>query len=182
MVYGIVQHAGGTIDVVTALGQGSTFHVYLPRCDEPAPREEAPAPSVSPLSRPWETVLLVEDDRRVNTLIANVLRQSGYTVLAAAHGEEALALSRAHAGPIHILLSDVVMPGMNGRELSEVVASERPDTRILFMSGYPDDAIVRQGIRTASMQFLQKPFSMDALMSKMRAAIASDSAEAVRRD
>ena len=95
MVYGIVQHAGGTIDVVTALGQGSTFHVYLPRCDEPAPREDAPAPSVSPLSRPWETVLLVEDDRRVNTLIANVLRQSGYTVLAAAHGEEALALSRA---------------------------------------------------------------------------------------
>jgi signal transduction histidine kinase/CheY-like chemotaxis protein len=173
-VYGIVQQAGGTIDVVTAVGKGSTFHLFLPRCDEsPTPEEPSARHVASHQPRPTETVLLVEDDHRVNTLVANVLRQSGYTVLAAVHGEEALALSREHSGPIHMLLTDVVMPGMNGRELSEVVAVERPDTRILFMSGYPDDAIVRQGIQTASVQFLQKPFSMDVLIAKMRAAFVS---------
>jgi signal transduction histidine kinase/ActR/RegA family two-component response regulator len=173
-VYGIVQHVGGTIDVVTAVGKGATFHVFLPRCDEPPTPQEPPARHIaSHHARATETVLLVEDDHRVNTLIANVLRQSGYTVLAAVHGEEALALSREHAGPIHVLLTDVVMPGMNGRELSEVVSAERPDTRMLFMSGYPDDAIVRQGIQTASVQFLQKPFSMDVLIAKMRVALVS---------
>ncbi len=172
-VYAIAQAAGGTVDVVTAVGEGSTFHVFLPRCDEPAPSEAVAPAGRTAVRRPTETVLLVEDDQGVNTLVASALRKSGYTVLTAGDGEEALAVSRAYAGTVHVLLADVVMPGMNGRELSESLLAERPDTRILFMSGYPDDAIVRQGIQTASVQFLQKPFSIDVLIAKMQALEAS---------
>jgi len=171
-VYGIVRQAGGTIDVVTEPGQGSTFHVCFPRCDEPveAERPETRLAEHAPV-KAVETVLLVEDDRGVNTLIAHALRQVGYTVLAAPEGERALEIVRTHDGPIHLLLTDVVMPGMNGRELSEHVASARPDTRVLFMSGYPDDAIVRQGIKAASVHFIQKPFSMQELVARIRQAL-----------
>ncbi len=173
-VYGIVEQAGGTIDVVTAPGHGTTFHLFLPRCDEAAPEAETPdGRSASQHPRPTETVLLVEDDERVNQLIGSVLRRGGYTVLDAPHAEGAMAIARAHDGPIHVLLADVVMPGMNGRELSEQLTAERADMRVLFMSGYPDDAIVRQGIQTASVHFIQKPFSMEALMGKIRAALAA---------
>ena len=134
--------------------------------------ETSAAHTLSHAVRPVETVLLVEDDQRVNTLIGSVLRRSGYTVLDALHGEAALEIARTHDGPIHLLLADVVMPGMNGRELSEQVTAARTETRVLFMSGYPDDAVVRQGIQTASVHFIQKPFSMEALVAKIRAALA----------
>jgi CheY-like chemotaxis protein len=172
-VYGIVDQAGGTIDVVTAVGRGTTFHVLLPRCDEPvAALEASVAPAAVQTRRSVETVLLVEDDPGVNALIGSVLRNSGYTVLNATNGAAALEIVRTYHEPIHLLLADVVMPGMNGREVSEHVTAARPGTPVLFMSGYPDDEIVRQGVKAASVYFIQKPFSMDALAEKIRAALA----------
>jgi DNA-binding response OmpR family regulator len=115
-----------------------------------------------------ETVLIAEDDQRLGVLMGKTLRQAGYTVLQASHGEEALAIAREHRTPIHLLIADVVMPDMNGCVLSQRVASLRPETRVLFMSGHPDDAVLRYGLVTATAQFIRKPFSMDGLMAKMR--------------
>ena len=102
------------------------------------------------------------------TLIAHALRQAGYTVLLASDGQTALEIARDHSAPIHLLLTDVAMPGMNGRVLSEHLTAVRPETRVLFMSGYPDDAVLQHGIETSSAHFIQKPFSMDALLAKIR--------------
>ncbi len=170
IVYGIVQQSGGTIAVDTAIGKGTTFRISLPRLADETPVDEEIDLSrgLAALRRGSETVLLAEDDQRLSVLIGSTLRQAGYTVLAASHGEEALSIARSHASPIHLLLTDVVMPGMNGRVLSEQLKIFRPDTSILFMSGYSDDAVLRNGVEAASAQYIQKPFSMDALMAKMR--------------
>ena len=170
IVYGIVQQSGGTIAVDTAIGIGTSFHIFLPRLADGTPFDEEIDLSrgLAAFRKGSETVLLAEDDERLCVLIGSTLRQAGYTVLAASHGEEALNIARTHASPIHLLLTDVVMPGMNGRVLSEQLKLFRPDTNILFMSGYSDDAVLRNGIETASAQYIQKPFSMDALMVKMR--------------
>jgi CheY-like chemotaxis protein len=113
-------------------------------------------------------VLLAEDEPLVAALIANALRKAGYTVLEARRGEPALEIVRAHAGVIDLLLTDVVMPGMNGRELADLIKTIRPETRVLYMSGYSDDAMLRRGVETASAHFIQKPFSMEALKIKLR--------------
>ena len=170
IVYGIVQQSGGTITVDTAIGKGTTFNIFLPRLadDTPVDEEIDLSRGLAALRKGSETVLVAEDDQRLSVLIGSTLRQAGYTVLAASHGEEALNIARSHASPIHLLLTDVVMPGMNGRVLSEQLKIFRPDTSILFMSGYSDDAVLRNGVETASAQYIQKPFSMDALMAKMR--------------
>jgi signal transduction histidine kinase/ActR/RegA family two-component response regulator len=181
MVYGIIEQAGGAIDVETALGQGTTFHVYLPAAGDA--EVEAPAGSrshdVNDITNintgGSETVLLVEDEALVGTFITGALRARGYTVLEAANGEQALEIVRASAAPIHLLLTDVVMPGMNGRELSEIVVGLRCNTRVLFMSGYSDDAVLLYGIETASAHFLQKPFSIDALTAKIRETLVTGS-------
>jgi two-component system cell cycle sensor histidine kinase/response regulator CckA len=177
MVYGIVQQAGGAIDVVTAINEGTTFQVYLPAAPEThadADDSGASAPAdgarVVP-TRGSETVLLVDDEPRLATLIAGALRAQGYTVLEAANGQEALDIVRTNHTPIHLLLTDVFMPGMNGRELSELVVGIRCQTRVLFMSGYSDDAVLRQGIETSSAHFLQKPFSIGTLTTKIREAL-----------
>jgi DNA-binding response OmpR family regulator len=118
-------------------------------------------------------VLLVEDETSVGTFIAGALRSHGYTVLEAANGEEALEIVRAALAPIHLLLTDVVMPGINGRELSEIVVRLQCNTRVLFMSGYSGDAVLRHGIETSGAHFLQKPFSIDALTRKIRETLGS---------
>jgi signal transduction histidine kinase/CheY-like chemotaxis protein len=170
IVYGIVQQAGGTIDVKSTPGEGTTFLLYLPQAtdavtaDQP---DDGSRGSSAPL-RGSETVLVAEDDGRLGTLIGNTLRQAGYTVLLALDGEAALAIAGDHSGHIDLLLTDVVMPGMNGRVLSERLTAARPDLRVLFMSGYSDDAVLQHGIETATAPFIQKPFSMDALLAKMR--------------
>ncbi len=170
IVYGIVQQAGGTIGVDTEIGKGTAFNIILPRLadDTPVDEEIDLRRGLAALRKGSETVLLAEDDKRLSVLIGSTLRQAGYTVLAASHGDEALTIARTHPSPIHLLLTDVVMPGMNGRVLSEQLRTFRPDTNVLFMSGYSDDAVLRHGVASNSAQYIQKPFSMDALMAKMR--------------
>jgi PAS domain S-box-containing protein len=170
MVYGIIQQSGGAIDVDSLPDRGTTFRIYLPQCTE---TEEQPSEDAAPrqLRRGSETVLLAEDDDHVRGLVAAMLRQQGYTVLDARDGEDALAIARNHAGPIELLLTDVVMPNMGGRALAEQLRTVRPSTRVLFMSGYSDDAILRAGIQAGGAIFIQKPFSRDTLASRIRDVI-----------
>jgi signal transduction histidine kinase/ActR/RegA family two-component response regulator len=176
IVYGIVQDAGGMIDVETKIGRGTVFHVYLPEIIEAKPAEALAVngeEATVAQTKASETVLLAEDDRRLRTLISSTLRNAGYTVLEGSDGEEALQIARARTAPIHLLLADVVMPGMNGRVLSDRVLSLRSETRVLFMSGYSDDQVTRHGIQTASSSYIRKPFSMDALTAKVRELLRS---------
>ena len=174
IVYGIVQQAGGMVDVETELGRGSTFRVYFPRITGSEPLvDTASVEPAQPSPRGSETVLLAEDDGPLRTLIGSTLRDAGYTVFEVADGEHAVDLARAHAGRIHLLLTDVIMHGMNGRVVAEEVTAISADTRVLFMSGYPDDTVRRQGIQISSASFLRKPFSMDALMAKVREKLES---------
>ena len=166
-VYGIVRQSGGAIRVESRPGHGTTFQIDLPCCEgetSAVRSESAPIRSNSGS----ETVLLVEDDARVRALVATMLRRSGYAVLDAEGGEQALEIMRAHRGSIDLLLTDVVMPAMNGRILAERLQTLSPGTRVLFMSGYSDDAIVRAGVLAAEGAFLQKPFSSAALAAKVR--------------
>jgi PAS domain S-box-containing protein len=169
-VYGITTQNGGHIEVESQVNRGTTFHVYFPRVDATGP-VVAVHEAASPIEQASETVLLVEDDDRVRGLVANVLRKRGYTVLEASRGDDALALVERHAATIHLLLSDLVMPGMSGRSVADRVAELRPDTRVLLMSGYSDDAILC-GVEHAKTSFIQKPFSMEALAAKIREALS----------
>jgi CheY-like chemotaxis protein len=171
IVYEIVHDADGTIEVDTDIGRGATFRVYLPAAPE-AQAAAAPAESNARAAAGGsETVLIAEDDQRLGTLIGKSLRDAGYTVLQATQAEEALDIVRAYRAPIHLLLADVVMPGMSGWTLSQRVHSLRDETRVLFMSGYADDAVSRYGLEIDAPNLIRKPFSMDALMQKMREAL-----------
>ena len=166
-MYGIVDEAGGAIEVDTDVGRGTTFHVYLPETSA-APDGSRVDPALTAPVPASETVLLVEDEAIVARLVAGALKKAGYTVLQAANAEEALALARSHTAPIDLLLTDVVMPGMNGRELADEVVRLRQGTRVLYMSGYTDDALLCRGVTTNGVPFIQKPFSMPALTLKIR--------------
>ena len=165
-VYGIVKQSGGHISVESAIGRGTAFRVYLPRVFD----AEETIPSLAP-ARPLtgiETVLLVEDEQGLRVLARRILETHGYAVLEASGGESALRLSRSHRGPIHLLLTDAVMPGMGGSDLARQITSERPATRVLYMSGYTDDAVVRYGHLDTDTAFIQKPFASQALAQKVR--------------
>ena len=165
-VYGIVKQSEGTIWVYSEVDKGTTFKIYLPRVDELRPEEEQAAADIVPRGR--ETILVVEDEDIVRTLTTEILADQGYRVLAATNGEEGLRLCREFDGAIDLLITDVVMPGMSGRELVEQVATIRPDTRVLYMSGFTDNAIVQHGVLDDGVFFIQKPFSPDALAIKAR--------------
>jgi len=175
-VYGIVKQSDGYIAVRSELGRGSTFEVYLPRVEEaalPLRSERAFTPS-----RGSETVLLVEDEEAVRNLMREILDSAGYVVLAAASGAEAMRRSRDHAGPIHLLITDVVMPGMSGPQLASQIAAERPGMRILYTSGYPDDALGPHGGLPPGTAFVQKPLTPDDLADRVREVLdAPTSAE-----
>jgi PAS domain S-box-containing protein len=173
-VYGIVKQSGGSIWVYSEPGKGTTFKVYLQRVDEPL--EELREKMVGEdLPRGNETVLLVEDEEKVRKLIVEILGRQGYRVLEASYGDEALLIHEKHDGPIHLILADVVMPGMNGSELAKRLASLRPETKILYMSGYTDNAIVHHGVLARGVNYIQKPFTMDGLTRKVREVLDKDS-------
>ena len=166
-VYGIVKQSKGEIEVSSEVGKGATFEVFLPRI------QEAVSEGAKDLARPQalrgkETVLLAEDDENVQRLAKRVLEMQGYAVLEASTGAQALQICEQYRGPIHLILTDVVMPKMSGRELVERMKQMRPDIRILYMSGYTDDAIVRHGALNEGVAFLQKPFTPDDLLRKVR--------------
>jgi CheY-like chemotaxis protein len=165
-VYGIVQQSGGSIWVYSEPGRGTTFKIYLPRVDDSAPPEAAAAPVAA--APGTETILLVEDEPALRGLTRRILESGGYTVIEASHGLEALERLEAHTGPLDLVLTDVVMPGMNGRELAGRVLERRPDVRVLYASGYTDDAILRHGVLDAASRFISKPYTPSELKRKVR--------------
>jgi two-component system, cell cycle sensor histidine kinase and response regulator CckA len=168
-VYGIVNQNYGHIQVYSEPGVGATFKIYFPRDAgvTTAPPAE-PGNWVQHLPHGTETVLLVEDDAAVRAVTRGILEKSGYTVLEASNGEQALQIIERHTLPLHLLLTDIIMPQMSGRPLVEQVSVLRPDLKVLYMSGYTDDAVVRHGVLAAEMDFLQKPFTALKLAQKVR--------------
>ncbi|MFQ5876211.1 MAG: GAF domain-containing protein [Acidobacteriota bacterium] len=179
-VYGIVKQSGGNIWAYSEPGRGSTFKIYLPRVDEEVAAPRARAGRSGRPQRGTETVLLAEDEGCVRALIGDTLRSIGYTVLEARNGREALQLCRRHAGAIHLLLTDVVMPEIAGPALARQVAALRPEVKVLFMSGYTGDSIARQGVLDVGVSFIQKPFSSDLLIRRVREALEGRPASPVQ--
>jgi PAS domain S-box-containing protein len=174
-VYGIVKQSGGYIWVYSEPGQGTTFKIYLPRVQGAGAVTDRDRPGeIQAALRGSEVVLLVEDEAGVRELAREYLETSGYTVLEARDGHAALEMASAHGGHIHLLMTDVVMPGISGRELAQRMVKIRPDIKILYMSGYTDQAIVHQGILEDGAVLLQKPFSMGTLASKLREILAAE--------
>jgi CheY-like chemotaxis protein len=167
MVYGIVKQSCGYIDVSSHPGGGSTFTLYLPRLSSAVPAFPSPV-AVRPLPRGRESILVVEDESAVRTLIGSLLRQQGYDVLEAPHGDEALRMLEHNGASIHLLVTDLVMPRLGGVDLARCVASRQPGVKVLFMSGYSDDALIRREGVLAGTMFLRKPFTSEALCGKVR--------------
>lgn len=178
VVYGVVKQSEGYIWVYSELGGGTTFKIYFPRIDEPVPSLQTDRGKAQ-LVCGSETILLAEDADALRDLTCAMLEQNGYTVLAAENGKEAIRIAERQDRPIHLLLTDVVMPGMSGRELANNLAAKHPDMRVLYMSGYTSDSIVRHGVLEPGISFIEKPFSQEALMHKLREVL--DCAEKVHR-
>jgi PAS domain S-box-containing protein len=166
-VYGIVKQSGGYIWVYSEVGKGTTLKVYLPRVNERLV-PDTPRPAPRPIPGGSETILLVEDDDQVREIAREILERKGYRALPAANGEQALAVAQQQTGKIDLMITDVVMPQMSGRELAEHMSLLRPEMKILYMSGYTDDATVRHGLLDRQFEFIQKPFTADVLARKVR--------------
>ncbi len=166
-VYGIVKQSGGDIRVASEPGKGTTFRIYFPRFDDEI-EVMPPVTAASGASAGSETVLLVEDEDAIRDLAQEILRMNGYTVLAAPSCEDALRLGEHHPGPIHLLMTDVIMPQMDGPELARRIAPLRPEMKVLYVSGYTDDAIAEHGVLELGTEFLQKPFTPDVLATRVR--------------
>jgi PAS domain S-box-containing protein len=171
-VYGIVKQSGGFIWVYSEQGFGTVFKIYLPRVLQPTELSSLSSPEPGQLNG-TETVLVAEDEVALRMLIHETLGRHGYTVLEAGDGEEAMSVCGRYQNPIHLLISDIVMPKMSGRELAQWITAARPETKVLFISGYTDDAIIHHGVIDSNDAFLQKPFSPTALARKVRVVLSS---------
>jgi two-component system, cell cycle sensor histidine kinase and response regulator CckA len=165
-VHGIVSRSGGSVAVSSELGKGTAFKVYFPRADAAEMVGDAPPPAPRPRAGA-ETVLVVEDAEGLRLLATRMLQKQGYTVLVAANAEEAVQLFEAHPS-IDVILSDVVMPGASGPELTRRLVESRPGLKVIYMSGYTDEAIVHHGVLDPGLAFLHKPFTSEALGRKLR--------------
>jgi PAS domain S-box-containing protein len=166
-VHGIIKQSGGHISVYSEVGQGTTFKIYLPRLSQ-QPRTEAATPFSCAYDRGSETILLVEDEEIVRQVARRILEKNGYNVIEAGSGKEALAVSRQAAGPIHLMLSDVVMSGMSGVEATAQLREQWPELKVLFMSGHTENCIVHHGVLDPGVAFIQKPFRQEQLVRKVR--------------
>jgi CheY-like chemotaxis protein len=166
-VYGIVKQAGGEVTVESQIGTGTTFRIHLPALER-AVAAGVEAGAAIERKTGTETVLLVEDEGGLRKLVREVLENCGYTVLQAANCQEALSLSEAYSGPIHLCLTDMIMPGMSGREMASRVTQLRPRIKVLYMSGHTDHSILPRGTKDAGTAFLQKPFTPDVLLARVR--------------
>jgi DNA-binding NtrC family response regulator len=175
-VYGVVKQSGGYIGVDSEKGKGSSFMVYLPRVEQAVAVPEASS-ATPPSARGSETILLVEDAEPLLKLAHMFLKESGYHVLTAAHGIQALQVAQQHAGPIHLLLTDVVMPGMNGRVLAEQLTPRQPGMKVLYMSGYTDSFIAGHGVLEPGTHLLHKPFTSETLTQKVRELLDTNKQE-----
>jgi len=171
--YGIVTQNGGHIEVDSAIGKGTTFRIYLPASDEPPVRRPAPGEALADpgMLRGTETLLIAEDEQDVRGLMVRVLRACGYTVLEAGNAREALPLGEHYEGGIDLLVTDVIMPGMSGRDLAQRLVAARPRLKVLYVSGYADSAVVRRDVLQAGLTFLAKPFSPHRLAKMVREAL-----------
>jgi DNA-binding NtrC family response regulator len=165
-VYGIVTQSGGHIWLYSERGVGTTFKVYLPVAS--GEEQPAPAPAGLPISPGKGTVLIVEDEEGVRELTRQILTRAGYRVLLAANPNDAMRIFAEHRRDIQLLLTDVVLQNMSGRELAEYIEQKSSQVRVLYMSGYTDDAVLHNGVLTAGAQFLQKPFTTEALLKKVQ--------------
>src|SRR5271157_3330592 len=170
-VYGMVKQCGGDIWVYSEPGKGTTFKLYFPRVADPLDRSVA-GESDPPQALGGETILVVEDEQAVRELTVRMLRRIGYQVLTAANGAEAVEVCKAHAGHIALLLTDVVMPGMSGAQLADTLTAARPEMQVLYLSGYTENTVVHHGVLDPGVDFLPKPFSREALATKIREILA----------
>lgn len=165
VAHGVIAQSGGDIVVHSEPGAGSRFLIYLPRSGEVA---AAARPATLQLTGGDETVLVVDDDADVLAVIQRTLRHAGYPVLVAGSGDQALEILRQHEGRVDLVLTDVAMPGVGGRELADRVRADYPNVRVLFSSGYAESIIARHGVRAEGVQFIAKPYSLQALTRKVR--------------
>jgi CheY-like chemotaxis protein len=170
-VYGIVKQHGGNVWFYSEPGIGTTFKIYLPVTGEDVAEEATVEKRDLADLCGTETILLVEDNEQVRDVSHAILEQHGYSILLAERGSEALQVLEDHEGPVHLLLTDVIMPGMNGRELFAKVSGLYPDVRVLYMSGYTDNVIAHHGVLEEEIQFIQKPLSIKALATKVRVVL-----------
>lgn len=176
IIYGIVKQNNGFIEVETELGEGTSFKIYLPRLKGVGEEKPQKMAHETPLGR-GETILIVEDDLSVLQMAQQLFKDLGYAVLTVSTPLEALNLSRKYRGEIHVLLTDVVLPEMSGKDLADEIEKIRPGIRILFMSGYPADVIAHHGILYEDVHFVEKPFTAETLAKKIQEVLGTDNAE-----
>jgi DNA-binding response OmpR family regulator len=169
-VHGIVKQSGGHVDLYTEPGHGTTFKIYLPRVDEAVSKAVEPVAAAAPHGGA-ETIVLVEDEDGLRALVREVLEDGGYRVIDAGTPEEGLAAAQGAPGGVDLLMTDVILPQMRGNELAARVRATCPGVRVLFMSGYTDEAVGQHVVLDESAHFLQKPFTLAALLSKVRAVL-----------